>query len=283
MKNLNKATLLAFAILMQPNCLRAGEAWQPKFVEPRGIRFCSAVTAIQPGDVLSVEFAGILTAGGEFFDHLEPRCKGVGLSSHAEPAPDFEYPKPLLDLLRKEKSAFVMVTGQLFGPGLGKPDDLSVREMPAFFNLRKLAGYGYNGLNRTKLVIHEVMAAWPTSDALLHFDGVKTSPFPRLVAASVPLNYPTFAFNLELEGDVKVQLSVEDGIIVHKEVLSGDRMLVPETLQTLETWQFESKANARFTTTFSYRIGPILPGATSVSVHSDLPLRVEVVAPRRDW
>jgi len=259
-------------------------AWAVEFPpirHPFATRLCAALDLIQPGDRVPVRLEGILTRNWYFSDYLEPRCSGRGPSTtYVELADGFELPLELAKLLKKDGEAYVILMGDLYGPERGLPDDLSVRELESFLNRRKLKGYDGS---RTKFQVDEVMYWRAAADAPRFAHIVLTSPFPRLVSASMPLVYPALAYNLELSGEVRVQLTVEAGNITNAEVISGDRMLVPETLQVIETWKFEPTAKARFTTTFSYRIGTPGPGARDISVHSDLPYRVEIVAPRRVW
>ncbi len=231
----------------------------PTIIHRYATRLCSALELIQPGDRLPVRLEGILTRYHYFYDYLEPRCGGSNpTTSVVELADGFELPPELAEMLEKDGAAYVILFGDLYGPGRGLPDDPSLSELESFLKLRHLKTY--NGW-RTKFQVDEVHY-WREAAAAKRSGGfVLSSPFPRLVSASIPVAYPQLAYELELAGDVLVQLTVEAGNITKREVVSGDRMLVPETLQVLESWKFEPTANARFTTTFSYRIGTPGPGA----------------------
>lgn len=136
--------------------------------------------------------------------------------------------------------------------------------------------------SRTKLVVKAIEHLQPLSDVA--FERPRgwqlPSPFPEVIRAEIPTDYPRHARKLGLSGRVRAQVTVAQGRVTAVEILEGDRTLVAETEATIRTWQFGPETEARFTTTFSYRIENIPAGAAKVDVRAQLPLLVEVTAPR---
>ena len=262
--------------------LSTAEAGELAWLETSAM--CSALQTIQAGDVLRVKFEGILTRNGGFYDHREPVCPGVLSTIFSEPSPGFQYPEELQRLLRDEGEAFVVVVGELHGPKLGMNDEPALPVLAAALEHRALKGYGAEAthIGRTKLVIQEVVIAWPAAAAQKNSYLLGETAFPQPVRAELPTEYPRLALGLELEGQVKVQLDVKDGEVAELRVLSGDRTLLEETVAIIKTWRFAKGVQARFTTTFDYRFGTTRPGS-KVDVMASLPLRVEVTARRRNW
>lgn len=252
---------------------------------PPEVALCGMLQSIQPGDVLRIQFEGMLTKQGGFYDHRSPICEGVLSTIFTEPADGFEYPEELKTLLASEGEAFVKVVGELHGPKLGLEDDPSVHVLAAALGHRAIKGYGARSAtaySRTKLVIQDVILAWRAAEARKASYLVADTAFPQPIRAELLTEYPKLALELELEDQVKVQLDIKDGEVTELRVLSGDRTLQSETLAIIRTWRFAKGVHARFTTTFDYRFGSTRPGST-IEVKTALPLRVEVTARRRNW
>jgi hypothetical protein len=110
-----------------------------------------------------------------------------------------------------------------------------------------------------------------------------TSPFPVVKESALLSSYPRKALNAHVDGDVAVEVTVGKGKVIAAKVLSGDRLLSEETVDNIKTWTFDPTAEATFITTFSYRFEDLPSITASIRVHTELPVRVEVIAPHRIW
>jgi TonB family protein len=295
MKELKRAAIILLAAIMgtgPSRPLRAEEDQPAAQVQGILVDLCAALAAVGPGDRLPVVVEGVYWIGPEhqaFYDLATPDC-----GSDTQPLTwvefdrSFEKPPELAKLIKKDQRARVTFTGELWGPARHPPDDLS---LPPGISYRNRAGspgrYGHHFKFRTQLVVFEASdiqalpegAPWPPWSY-----APPRSPFPVVSRAEIPTVYPERAAYLGISGDVVVEVELKIGNIISTKVVSGDRLLVQETLDVISTWRFDPSAQATFTTTFSYRFVDNLPSTTaSVRVHAELPVKVEVVAPRSKW
>jgi hypothetical protein len=92
------------------------------------------------------------------------------------------------------------------------------------------------------------------------------------------------AANLYVSGDVVVEVDLKMGNVVTTKVISAaDRLLIEDTLASIKTWEFDPDAEATFTATFSYRFEDLPSTTPAIRVHTELPVRVEIIAPRNKW
>lgn len=241
-------------------------------------RLCIVLENLQPGDRLPVILEGELSQWFTFVDPREVICRREAApGTKAELAAFAEIPAELKKLHEKDGRALVRVAGEIYGPERGAAPDL---ESNIIADYSKRYSKRHHGIYWSKLVIHEFLNVQAATDRpLWDVSGFDNTPFPNVVKADLPTHYPPMAWGVDLSGEVRVQLTIENGTIMATEVISGDRLLIDDTLANIKTWQFEPGATARFTTTFVYKLEPLPADATPLAVRADLPLRVEIVAP----
>ncbi len=255
-------------------------------------RLCEVLATIRDGERRPVTLSGVFVVGYEdsrFYDPAEPTCRAdVQPETWVELAPDVRNDE--LDRLLKRKSgdwsprrAYVRFTGELYGPGVVGPDDLSLLPPLAYANRIRNRRYGHLSGYRTKLVVTGVSDVRSAPEATPWPAGRSASPTAAVEHAEVP-RYPRMAWNAGIAGDVVVDVTVSDGRVSKAEAKSGDRMLSDEAVRNVQTWQFAAGTNATFTTTYSYEVEQRLTGASDLTrIELELPKRVRIVAPANGW
>lgn len=248
------------------------------------VELCSALEAIQRGDRLKVHVSGIFRTNGALTSSNGEACdRSVQPVTLVEFPTGLEKPAEMKELLARDGQVYADFSGTLWGPPRAKPDEL---ELPTVIAYSRRLGQpaGYSGF-RTKLVVEEVSNFWPvTSNQAANWRLTDRSPFPAVIRAALPVAYPLKARFLGLYGDVVVAVQVNGGKVVATTVMSAaDRLLIEDTLASIKTFEFEPNVEAIFTTTFSYRYEDLPSTTTSIRLHTELPIRVEVIAPRDDW
>jgi hypothetical protein len=259
---------------------------EPKRFEPKSaaIDLCAALRAIQPGDRLRVVVEGVYQSG-HLSDLFDPYCGGsVQPVALVELAPGVTEPSEFVELLRKDHRVYAQFSGVLEGRSKPSPDDLTLPSGLAYVP----RVHGQNSKFRTRLLVSEITNIWPADYAekgtpRWHISA--RSPLPEVQLAQLPTSYPKLAYNTGVYGDVVVEIDLKVGNTISTKVISvADRLLVQDTLENIRTWRFDPAAEGTFTTTFSYRLENDLPSTTaSVRVSTELPVRVEVIAPRSNW
>ena len=91
--------------------------------------------------------------------------------------------------------------------------------------------------------------------------------------------YPQLARTARIFGTVQVRVTVKEGKVVKTEVKSGPPVLVPATVENIQTWRFHPLVNATFTTKFIYQLETkeVLDPQNS-KVELQLPLLVKITA-----
>jgi hypothetical protein len=250
-------------------------------------RLCDALEAIQPGDQLRVSLVAVYH-NGALYDPFEKVC-----SRDVQPFTVLELPKGsnLPDELASASQGrdwmVATFTGVLWGELRPRPDDLNLHRDLSYAN--RVGGfrrYGPGMRYRTKLVAEQISDIRP-AEAMTNGAPIiyvtDRSPFPVVKAAALLSSYPWKAVNAQVEGDVVVEVTVEKGKVAGTKVLGGDRLLSRETVENIQTWTFDPSAEAIFITTFSYRFEDLPSTTASVRVLTELPVRVEVIAPRSNW
>lgn len=242
-------------------------------------RLCAVLEGLQPGDRLHVTFEGELNRWWTFADPREPHCRlEVAPGTLVEVGDGVEVPQELERLLKLQERAHVVLAGELWGPELGRAPD---PDLSAVADYAQRSPKRYKGVYWSKLVVHQFLNVQPVRSGITwEVMGSNPSALPVLIKAEMPTEYPRMAKNLGLSGEVKVQITIEEGAVVAAEVLSGDRLLVEATLANIGTWRFAPEAHARFTTTFVYELQNVPATPTPITVHADLPLRLRISAPR---
>jgi hypothetical protein len=99
-----------------------------------------------------------------------------------------------------------------------------------------------------------------------------------VVRGDLPL-YPRLAWTARVGGSVRVQVTVKDGEVAATEVISGHPLLAPATTGNIQTWKFDKKTNATFTTTFTYQLEKEETAeASNPKIELELPTLVKITA-----
>lgn len=258
----------------------------------RRTTLCEALGSIDAGERRIVTISGIYLVGAEhqiFYDPNELTCRiDVQPETWVEFARDVTNDE-LSRLLQRQpdswesRRAHVTFTGELNGPGLVAPDDLSFPQMAAFANRTRNRRYGHLNTYRTKLVVTEVNDVKSVPESVPLPSGRSTPAVPVVRRAEVP-QYPEMAWNVGITGDVVIDVEVSGGQVSKAEARSGDRMLAGEAVRNVKTWQFATDVSAAFTTTFSFNVEARNTGeSTSPRIELDLPERVRITAARNGW
>jgi hypothetical protein len=251
------------------------------------VRLCDALEAIQAGDQLRVSFVAAYH-NGLLYDPFEKICsRDVQPATILDLPSGAELPKELEARSQDKGWMVATFTGVLWAERRPLPDDLSLHRDLSYAN--RMGGfrrYGPGMHYRTKMVPEQISdfrpaAAVVNGPPLLHLRD--HSPFPVVKEAALLSSYPWKAENAQVEGEVVVEVTVEKGKVAGTKILGGDRLLSRETVENIQTWTFDPSAEAIFITTFSYRFEDLPSTTASVRVHTELPVRVEVIAPRSNW
>jgi TonB family protein len=257
-----------------------------------GERLCDVLASIRDGERRPVTLSGVFVVGYEnasFYDPAEPTCRAdVQPETWVEFAPGVKNDE--LDRLFKRKSgdwsprrAYVRFTGELYGPGVVGPDDLSLLPPLAYANRIRNRRYGHLSGYRTKFVVTGISDVRSVPEATPSPAG-RSAPSTLVVEHAEVPRYPRMAWNAAITGDVVVDVTVSDGRVSKVEAKSGDRMLCDEAVRNVQTWQFAAGTNATFTTTYTYEVEQRMTGASDLTrVELELPKRVRIVAPANGW
>lgn len=251
------------------------------------LRLCDALEAIQAGDQLRVSFLAVYH-NGVLYDPFEKVCsRDVQPFTIIDLPSGLELPKELESSSQEKDWKVAEFSGVLWGEVRPQPDDLSLPTAVSYAN--RIGGfrrYGPGMRYRTKLVaeqISDIRSAETMTNGAPILYVTDRSPFPVVKEAALLSSYPRRAVNAGVEGDVVVEVTLGKGNVIAAKVLSGDRLLIEETVENIRTWTFDPSAEAIFITTFSYRFQDLPSTTASVRVFTELPVRVEVIAPRSDW
>lgn len=256
---------------------------------PNNMKLCQALETIGPGEVMPITVSGMYAIGAEIqelFDPDQPECAlDVQPATWIEFAPEVDRSK-LVRILETAGRAKVTFAGELYGPGVVKPDDSSLPFAAALAG--RLAGrrYGHLNLYRTKLVVHSVIDVTAASKGDPWEWTPRDDDAERLSEAPQRLDFPKYpetARKLGVTGEVEVLVVVEDGQVVSSEVESGDRLLAREAVATIKTWAFAPGTAAVFKTTFVYELEWRAAKDQVERVELDLPLLVKVKGARSGW
>lgn len=228
---------------------------------------------------VSFEFA-------ELFDPDEPQC-----TRDVQPATWVEFGKgvessELARTLAAYGRARVTFSGNLYGPGVMKPDDPALPFAAALAERLKGRRYGHLSTFRTKLVVQSIVnvTAPSETDPWQWTGEQQNAEPPTAVPESLSLpRYPVMARKLDVAGEVTLRVAVEDGKVVTAEILSGDRLLAPAAAESVQTWMFAPGTKTEFTTTFFYELKWLTAPAPRALVLFDLPTLVKVTGARSGW
>jgi len=249
------------------------------------VDLCAALEAVSPGDRLPIVVQAMYSRSGRIWDPFEPMCGGKAQPvTFVEMGPGAEIPLDLKNLLEKDGKAFASFTGILFGAPRPNPDNLELAPALAYVNRVQLPRTYFRSYE-TKLLVEEITNVWPADQLESPRFFVRArSPFPVVRRSALPSSYPWMAANLHVYGDVVVEVDLKMGNVFTTKVISAaDRLLIEDTLANIKTWEFDPDAEATFTTTFSYRFEDLPSTTPAIRVHTELPVRVEIIAPRNKW
>jgi len=233
---------------------------------------------------LAVVLASCLSAGSEP-QTSTTLCRALETLDGWSSIKELKAPK-LARTLEAHGRARVTFSGNLYGPGVVKPDDLALPFAAALADRLKGRRYGHLNAFRTKLVVLSIVdVSAPSERDPWQWTGQQQSPEPP---SAVPERlglprYPVTARELGVAGEVKIRVVVEDGQVVTTEVLSGDRLLAQDAAQSVQTWMFAPGTKTAFTTTFVYELEWLTPPAPREVVLFNLPALVKVTGARSGW
>lgn len=287
--------VLVMAICIWP-CVGVGTEEGGMQKENLNLRLCDALEAVGYGDRIRVVVSGVYQVSAEMsmlYDPGQQFCEfDVQPSTWIEFAPDVLAQSPdlyqdLRRLTEAPKAVLVTFEGELWGPKAVGEDDPTAPVMIAYANRVAYQRYGHSNAFRTKLVVRSIHAvrAVPTSEVQ---PGERHRPndegtIPVIKDAKIP-RYPPRAQLAGIEGKVIVKVRVENGAVVEATALSGDRLLMPDTLSNIESWQFESDVSTSFISTFLYRLElrrtnqPRYP-----KILLELPEKVTIIGASNGW
>lgn len=249
------------------------------------VSLCDALEAVQIGDRLRISVSGAYR-DGLLYDPSEMTCaRDVQPVTLVEWAPSLRISAELEDLAGKHGSAFATFTGVLWGEMRPAPDDLGLPVAMAYgHRIGGFRRYGPNQGMRTKLVVERVegLRSPPDTTAELSARKLDRSPLPMVQSATMSNLYPWKARSAHVSGDVLLEITVREGKASTR-VISGDRLLAEDALANIVTWVFDPRFEGTFSTTFSYRFADMPSTTASVRVQTELPFRVEIIAPIDGW
>ena len=89
---------------------------------------------------------------------------------------------------------------------------------------------------------------------------------------------------MKVTGEVIVEVTVKGGRATSTTVKAGDRALAVAVLKNIETWRFDEKVEATFTTKFEFALELRKTGADrSTKLELILPSSAKIIAAEHDW
>ena len=252
---------------------------------------CDLLESVSPGEKRPAIVRGILVIGFEtvmLYDPDSPRCPlDVQPTTEVETSHEVPGGKRLAETAKlSEGRAYVILRGVLWGPGKVKEDDFSTPLIVSYSHRAPLR-YGHMGYSRTKFVLDEVLESMPVPSAVPSL-GEASGPrpesgFPVLLGAEVPA-YPDFALIMKITGEVIVDVTIKGGRATSTTVEAGDRALAVAVLKNIETWRFDDKIEATFTTRFEFALELRKTGADrNTRLELNLPSSARIIAAEHDW
>ncbi|MGK2887548.1 MAG: energy transducer TonB [Rhodococcus sp. (in: high G+C Gram-positive bacteria)] len=107
-------------------------------------------------------------------------------------------------------------------------------------------------------------------------------PQPGPLSLSLP-KYPEDARALDIAGEVEVVVTVENGMVLEAEALSGDVLLRRAAEANVHTWKFQCGFSGRTTTTFAYVLEDralTTPGGTIVEFRGSTRITISATIDR---
>ncbi len=249
------------------------------------VKLCDALEAVGRGQRLAVRVSGIYVVSYErqmLYDPEQRACPtAVQPTTWVEFARSAGKNDALQRALGESSRASVTFRGELYGPQVIGPDDLSLPPLIAYAKRAPVQGYGHLNAFRTKLVVEEVLSARAVPKSEPPWTP-EADPKLEVLHAEVP-QYPGMPRAAGIEGTVIIEVTVKDGKVTKTFRKAGDRMLAGEATTNIETWQFKPGTDAVFTTTFVYALERRRAGDELPRVELTLPELVKVTAASFEW
>lgn len=250
---------------------------------------CEALAGIEPGEKRPVEVSGVYGEGPESRVLYAVEC-----SRNVQPVTWVEFTSHStgLELLHRitkkdRRGVAVVLKGTLYGPGRSSAPS-TVNGPGRLQTMPSTQRYGHLNGFRTKLVVTEVVSA----DTLPEGCDTSTVPFwsppstqifPPVTMSEMPA-YPEPARSLEIEGRVRVHLTIVDGVVADARVLDGHVALRAETLRVVKSWKFAKYVQGALETVFYFHLEQrSITENQNARVEMQLPSWVRVVAVLPTW
>ncbi len=258
----------------------------PTVAEEEEMPLCRALEEATAGSRTTLVVSGVLARDMSLYDPAEPVCRWdvqpstlVVFRKHTS-----KYER-LEQLLQQEGRVSIRVIGTMVGP---RVLDLGNHLQPAAVYLANWMRnqYGFQHEFRTMLEVETILdySKVPTSVPWAETVGKpRQGKTPTVIAASLP-TYPREARVLDVEGQVHVKVTADDGKVVKVELLDGEPLLWPATKACVKNWRFNEHDSYVFTATFIYELEKRLSGEDgNATVCTRLPSLVRIVAPAYRW
>jgi hypothetical protein len=218
------------------------------------------------------------------YDPAEPSCRwDVDPTTCVELATGFEPPERFWVLYKESNRVFVTFQGTLHGPGLDA--EMRAPDLPVAARLAAAGRTWHCGFYRTKLVVDSVVdfkkvppsVPWPK-------EKVPDKQQPPSPTSLEPPAYPRAAVNLDLEGDVKLEVEVTEGLVSAVRVQFGDPVLVEAAAANARSWKFAPGTSERISVEFQFRLERrTQPEGRKTRLELELPSKVRIIGARRGW
>lgn len=271
-------------------CLANPTASEPLGGNVQTTPLCELLESISQGEQRPATVRGIVDIGFETMLLYDPDTLTCPLDVQPFTAVKVRGEVPGAERMEEntklsEGRAYVILKGVLWGPGKVKADDLSPLLIVSY-SRRAPPRYGHMGYARTQFVVDEVLASAPvpsTVPSLGDAGPPAASAFPVLLEAAVP-TYPNFALKMKITGEVIVDVTIKGGRATSTAVKAGDRALAVAVLKNIETWRFDEKIEATFTTRFEFALELRKTGADrNTKLELNLPSSAKIIAAEYDW
>jgi hypothetical protein len=222
------------------------------------------------------------------YDPEEPVCEmDVEPLTWVEFAESARGQEELGEILRQDHRAYVTFRGVLWGPGKVGDDDRSLPVMVAYAERISGRRYGRFGAHRTRLVVEEVLESRrvpATEPSYRELEALRPqSPKPIIIASELP-RYPPAAQKVGIEGEIVLDVRIENGRAVEIIPVSGDRILIVAAEENIKSWRLDPSVDTTFRSTFIFELELRRTGVGQSSrIQMELPQLVRISAPFNGW
>jgi TonB family protein len=281
--------VLANAAILAGGATSGAQPASPVTTQPT-TSLCAALQSVDRGQSLPVVVSGIYAVSSErqvLNDPTQPSCEeDVQPSTWVEFAAGAENTALLTKLLQEDHRAYVTFEGILAGPGALAPDTPKLPDKWSASDRMRGTRYGHQNAFRTQLVVTRVDAASRVPAAtpwnMVYFPPDLTQREMQLLRSDLP-SYPFGARLAGLEGEVKVEVTLQAGRVAAARVIAGDRALAAAAVSNIKTWTFSPEVEGKFVTRFLYVLAKQFGKQSSQTIELDVPSLVRITAPRNGW